>query len=165
MFDCENSHQALSTALYARHRHLTRIISLSPQSLRVVQTKMSGLSLVSLADCHQFVVQFPEFVRILQARWLLQSYLFKPFSHPAHFYDVQHLLCLSWDDIMAFLSALRLTVGGGTRSQVIAGAITLLALSLELYPTDVPLVASELAVGLLHLIQRIGARGLPITFW
>ncbi|KAJ7880948.1 hypothetical protein B0H13DRAFT_1891529 [Mycena leptocephala] len=55
--------------------------------------------------------------------------------------------------------------GGGPRNQVIAGTITILALALELYPTNVPSVASDLAVGLFHLIQRIGARGLPIMFW
>jgi hypothetical protein len=66
---------------------------------------------------------------------------------------------------MAALSPLRRIIGGGTRNQVIAATITILALALELYPTDVPSVASDLAVGLLRLIQQIGVRSLPITFW
>jgi hypothetical protein len=137
----------------------------SPQSLRVFQTKISRASLASLADCRQFVVQFPELVRILQAKWLLQRYLFAPFRVPPTLYDVRLTLGLSWNDIITALSALRPVIGRGTQKQVIAGTITIIALALELYPANLPSLTSDLAVGLLHLIQRIGASYLPMTIW
>ncbi|KAJ7890838.1 hypothetical protein B0H13DRAFT_875440 [Mycena leptocephala] len=133
--------------------------------LRMLWTKMSGPSLASPADCYQFVVQFPNFIRILQARWLLQSYLARPFRLSPNLYNVRLLLSLSWDDIRAALSALRRIIGGGTRSQVIAGTITLLALASELYPASMPSLISDLAVGMLHLIQRISARDVFMTIW
>jgi hypothetical protein len=164
MFNWENSPRVLSTAVYGQG-NFTRIFSLSPPRLHVLQTKMSDPSLASLADCRQFVVQFPEFARLFQVSCLLQSYLFGSFYCLANFYIVRLLLGLSWDDIMATFSTLRQIVGGGTQNQVIAGTITILALAVELYPIDGPSVASNLAVGLLQLIQRIGARDLPILFW
>jgi hypothetical protein len=163
MFAWENSQNDYQATFIGQH-NFAKTLSLSPQSLRVLQTKMSGVSSASLADCHQFVVDFPEFVRILQTRCLLQSYL--SFDDlPNLLYEVRHLLGLSWDDIMPSLSTLRRIIGGGTRNQVIAGTITILAHALELYPIDISSVVSDLAVGLLHLIPRIGTRGLPLTLW
>jgi hypothetical protein len=64
---------------------------------------------------------------------------------------------------MAALSALRSIIGGGTRKQVIATTIMILALALEVYPANMPCLSGDLAAGMLHFIQRIGAKGLPIT--
>jgi hypothetical protein len=166
MFEWDDSyHDYQLQAMFTGQDNFAKTLSLSSQSLRMLQTKMSGVSLASLADCRQFVVQFPDFIRILQARWLLQSHLFSSSCWLVNLYYLHLLLGLSYDDITPTFSALHSIIGGGTRNQVIAGTITILALGLELYPTDVPSVASNLAVGLLHLLQQIGARSLPITFW
>ncbi|KAJ7890824.1 hypothetical protein B0H13DRAFT_874986, partial [Mycena leptocephala] len=77
MFEWDDSyHDYQLQAMFTGQDNFAKTLSLSSQSLRMLQTKMSGVSLASLADCHQFVVQFPDFIRILQARWLLQSHLF-----------------------------------------------------------------------------------------
>jgi hypothetical protein len=152
----EHSHRALCATLNGQGI-FTQIFSLSPRTLRVLQTKMSGLSLASLAHCHQFVVQFPKFARILQARWLLHYYSFQLFYPLPNLYDLQLLLGLPWDDVLAALSALRPIIGGETRNQVVAGTITILALVLELYPANMPYLTNDLACGFLRLIQRIGA--------
>lgn len=148
-----------------RHdRHDDLVLVLSPRMLCVLQTKMSGLSLISPADCRQFLAQSPEFVRIFQARWLLQQYVFRPHSKPS-FYHIRLLLDLSWDDITAAFLALRSLIGGATRKQIAAVSITILALSLELYPSSISSLTSDLARGCLHLIQQIGAGDLPIHAW
>ncbi|KAJ7890835.1 hypothetical protein B0H13DRAFT_2040049 [Mycena leptocephala] len=121
ILEWETSDRALATTIYQQH-NLTRFFSLSPPALRMLQTKMSDQSLTSLADCRQFVVQFPEFIRILQVKG---------------FYWMYHgMIC----------------------------SPLFLLLVLELYPIDLPSVASDLAVGLLHLMQRTGGRSLPINF-
>jgi hypothetical protein len=161
-----------------------QIFSLSPQMLHVLQNQMSGSSLASLADCRQTVTQSPEFVRILQAQWLLHGHEFStdepcpsqasprpaptvpdPHEGSLGLYHIRLLLGVSWNDILAALSVLRSLIGGGSRKQVSAGALCIVALSAELYPTSAPSVAKDLAVEILRLIQRIGARDLPLNVW
>jgi hypothetical protein len=136
------------------------VFSLSPHMLRVLQTKMS-FGLVSIQDCRQFVAQYPEFVRILQARWLLYGH--SESSYGENLCHLRILLDLGWDDITAALSALRSIIGGGTLKQVVAGTIAILALSLELYPASTCPVVSDLALGCLHLVQQIAVKDLPLS--
>jgi hypothetical protein len=127
---------------------------LSPHALRALQAKMSSFSLVSLEDCRQFVTRSPEFIRIFQASWLLHIHSFG-LTSPTVCY-IRFLLDFSWDQITTALSALRSVIGGGTQQQIFACTITILALSLELYPVRAPAVTSDLAAGCLRLIQRFG---------
>ncbi|KAJ7925053.1 hypothetical protein B0H13DRAFT_2314847 [Mycena leptocephala] len=136
------------------------VFSLSPHMLRVLQTKMS-FGLVSIQDCRQFVAQYPEFVRILQARWLLYGH--SKSSYGENLCHLRILLDLGWDDITAALSALRSIIGGGTLKQVVAGTIAILALSLELYPASTCPVVSDLALGCLRLVQQIAVKDLPLS--
>ncbi|KAJ7891065.1 hypothetical protein B0H13DRAFT_2039553 [Mycena leptocephala] len=115
---------------------------------------MSSFLLVSLEDCRQFVAQSPEFIRIFQASWLLHIHSFDLTSPTVSY--IRFLLDLSWDYITTALSALHSIIGGGTEQQIVAGTITILALSLELYPASAPTVTSDLAAGCLRLIQRFG---------
>jgi hypothetical protein len=144
-----------------------QVLSLSPRMLRVLQTKMSSSLLVSLVDCRQFLAQSPKFARILQASWLLPNHIFASTGHLPSLYDIQLLLDLSWDDIMGALSALRSFIGGETlsRPEIAAGTITMLALSLELYPAGTFFLTSDFARGCLRLIQRVGTGELPMTMW
>jgi hypothetical protein len=76
-------------------------------------------------------------------------------------------LGVSWDDIIATLSALR-SITGGSPNQAAAGSITILALSLELYPATIPDLIGELGCGLLRLVQRIRPGPLdsvPLHWW
>jgi hypothetical protein len=155
MFEWENSYQAMSNMVTGQDI-FTKILSLSPQSLCTLQTKMSSSSSVSLADYRQFVAQFPEFARLLQARWLLQGYKSLEFHSPLQLYHVRLLLGVSWDDMMV-LSALHSLLGGRTRKQLIAGTITILALALELYPANMSHLITNMACGFLDVIQRIDA--------
>ncbi|KAF7328941.1 hypothetical protein MVEN_02524000 [Mycena venus] len=135
-----------------------RVLSLSPKMLRVLQIKMSGSLLVPLEDCRQVVARSPGFVRIFQARMLFYTHLGYP--NLLSLYLVRLLLKgVSWDDIMATLSIMRSITGGGSQERAVAGTITILALSLELYPANILGLISNLGCGLLRLIQRKGVAG------
>jgi hypothetical protein len=141
---------------------LVPVFLLSPRMLCVSQTEMSSLSPISPADCRQFLDQSPGFVSILQAGWLLHSYSLGDPRSLSSFYYIRLLLNLSWDDLLAAFSALRSLLGGATREQVVAASITILALSVELYPTSAGTLTSDLACGCLHVIQQIGTGDLPV---
>ncbi|KAF7328902.1 hypothetical protein MVEN_02519900 [Mycena venus] len=130
------------------------VLSLSPQMLRVLQMRMSGSLLVSLADCHrQIMAQSLQFTRIFQARWLLLGLLGSQPNLPS-LYQVHLLLGVSWDDIIAVLSTVRAIVDQGSQ-QVAAGTLTILAVSLELFPANIPNLISDLSCGLLRIILQI----------
>jgi hypothetical protein len=152
-------------AIYAqrgKERHaLNRIIWLFPQMLHLLPTEKMP---VSLADCGRFAVQAPQLVWILQSRWMLDSiHLYHPYRRTS-LYQIRLLLDLSWHDIATAFSALRSFIRGETEKQVVAYAVTILALSLELYPPGCSLT-SHLACDFLRLIKRIGAGGLPRFTW
>jgi hypothetical protein len=134
---------------------------LSPQALCALQTEMSSLSLISPADCRQFLAQSPEFVPIFQAGWLLHFHeLVVPHYH-FNFHYIRRLLDLSCNDIMAALVALRSLVGGATGKQLTAALITVFVLSLEFYPASATSLTSDLIHGWLRLIQQLDADDLP----
>jgi hypothetical protein len=132
------------------------LFSLSPHALGALQAKMCKFSLVSLEDCRQFVTQSPGFIRIFLASWLLHTHSFG-FTSPTVCY-IRFLLDLPWDHITTALSAFRALMGGdgATEQQLFSGTITILALSLELYPASAPTVTADLAAGCLRLIRRFG---------
>jgi hypothetical protein len=166
MFFWETLHHQVTMFLgFEVRRDLNQVFLLSPQMLRALQTKMDRLSPVSVADCRRFLTQSPEFIRIFQARGLLNSCLFRSPYRLSHLYHLRLLLNLSWDDITAAFSALSSFIGTGTLKQVVAGIITVLALSFELYPANTSSLISDLASGFLHFIQRIGAGKLPLSVW
>ncbi|KAF7328906.1 NACHT domain-containing protein [Mycena venus] len=163
MFLWDTSHDPVYCK-FMKQEHIGRVLSLSPQMLRVLQTKMSRFLLVSVADCRRFLARFPGFARIFQARWLLYSHLYQPYMQRRHqpnlpsLYRLRLIFDVSWDDITAALSAVRLMVGGGSHKRVVAGTIAILAILLELYPTNIPNLISDLGCRMLRLIhRRIGA--------
>ncbi|KAF8160202.1 hypothetical protein K438DRAFT_1942388 [Mycena galopus ATCC 62051] len=145
-YDC-----GLST--FMRQVGMSQILSLSPQILLVLQTKMSGSLLRPLADCRQFVARSPEFARIFQAQWLLYSHLNQP-HHLLSVYHLHQILGVSWDETMATLVAVRSIVDRGSRTRLVAGTFTILLLVAELHPVDIPGLIGDLSCGILRLIQR-----------
>ncbi|KAJ7027614.1 hypothetical protein C8F04DRAFT_1238035 [Mycena alexandri] len=136
-----------------------QLFSLSVEMLRVLRTKMSRFLPFPLAAYHQLMVQSPAVIRIFQARWLLKGYI----SPPPSLCCVRLLLGLSSDNITSAVTALRSIMGDLERTenplQVIAATtITLLALSLELFPHSIHNLLSELACGCLHLLE-LGSSG------
>jgi hypothetical protein len=132
---------------------LNRILALSPQMHHVLQTKLCGALLVSLAECCHFVSQSPGFARIFLARLLLFSHAGYILHWPSP-YQLRLLLGVSWDDIRVTLSAARSIIGQASCAQIIAGTITILALVLELYPTQLSSLFIDFGSAFFGLIQR-----------
>ncbi|KAJ7022954.1 hypothetical protein C8F04DRAFT_1272020 [Mycena alexandri] len=112
---------------------------------------MSRFLPLPLAAYRQLVAQSPEVVRIFQARWLLNGYRYLNSVY------ARLLLHEPWDNIMRAVAAFRsatenLEVEGIKNPlQVIAATtITLLALSLELFPDSAQNLLGELACGCLR---------------
>jgi hypothetical protein len=123
--------------------------------LRVLQAKMSRFLPLPLATYRQLVAQSPEVVRIFQARWLLQGYLLLPpsFNVVRLLLDrVRLLLGESWNNLMSAVATFRSITGNleGIENPLqvfTATMITLLALSLELFPDSAQNFLGELACG------------------
>ncbi|KAJ7032968.1 hypothetical protein C8F04DRAFT_1105562 [Mycena alexandri] len=142
---------------------LHQIFSLSAQMLRVLQAKMSRFLPLPLATYRQLVVQSPKVVRIFQARWLLDGYGYQNLVLNS-LYRVRLLLGESWDNIMGAVVGLRSIIGEleGTENPLqvrAATTITLLALSLELFPGSAHNLLGELARGYVRLLEFVADSG------
>jgi hypothetical protein len=156
--------ESFNYAVGSRHikRHgeqgsLELIFSQTPQMFCGLPTTISDLLPVSLKKCRQFLAESPNVVCIIQARWLLHGGLFGK-QELGDLRAVQLLLGLSSDVMNTAVSALltmihRRTQRGAIR--VAAGIITVLALSLQLYPARIVSLTSDLACAFLRLIQRV----------
>ncbi|KAJ7239711.1 hypothetical protein C8J57DRAFT_109420 [Mycena rebaudengoi] len=136
---------------------LSCLFTQSSRVLHMLQTMLSNSLLASPAACRLLVAQIPEFARIFQARLLLFCQLYRSDLYRPILYQVRLLLGVSWDNMLAALSAVRSIIDRASHVRVVAGTITILALVLELYPAELPRLISDLGCGLLHLIQQNGS--------
>ncbi|KAJ7721873.1 hypothetical protein B0H16DRAFT_1738008 [Mycena metata] len=130
------------------------LLSLSPEMLRKLQTKMARFLPLPLAKYQQLAVQFPRCTRILQGMWLLDGCNDRVgglgLSH------IRVLLDESWDEIMNTISLLHTTTYTADKpfSAIAAAMITILAHSLELHPTSASTLFCDLACNSFHLAAR-----------
>ncbi|KAJ7681864.1 hypothetical protein DFH06DRAFT_283258 [Mycena polygramma] len=141
-------------------------VSLSPNTLLVLQSRISRSLSVSFKDCRQFVTDSPSIVRMLQVMWLLNIPRSRLRGDPRPSIRLtQLLLDLSWDDLTSDLSALHSLIGGGTHKQLAAATLTMLALSVEVYRNSLPSLTAEIIGGVFRLIQQNGIGHLPLNTW
>ncbi|KAJ7743564.1 hypothetical protein B0H16DRAFT_1560972 [Mycena metata] len=128
------------------------LLSLSPEMLHKVQTRMARFLPLPLAKYQQLAVQSPRCTRILQAMWLLDGCDIRfrglSLSH------IRFLLDESWDEIMNTISLLHTTTYTAAKpfSAIAAAMITILAHSLELHPGSASALFCDLACRCLRFI-------------
>jgi hypothetical protein len=127
-----------------------------------LQEPMEGLRVL--------LTQWPILARIFQARWLLHHSRFdnlqippiRFFPAPLELFFIRILLDLSWVDMRAAICSLRPILGKEPR-KFREMLLILPTLCAEIRPES--FTSRDLALGSLHLMQKISCKALPLDLW
>ncbi|KAJ7739133.1 hypothetical protein B0H16DRAFT_65445 [Mycena metata] len=138
-----------------RYRSSDTPVHLHPLILHTLQLKLASILPLPLARYHEFVVQNPKCIRILQVMWLLGGIMFSSLEHPFPLAHLRLVLDESWDNMVDTFSPLCSIIYGEAEqpSAITAAVVTILALSLELLPASGLSALGNLACGCLRLLK------------
>ncbi|KAJ7262464.1 hypothetical protein C8J57DRAFT_1719377 [Mycena rebaudengoi] len=137
------------------------VLSPSLQVSRTFQAEMDDSLQVSTYALRELFAQFPQLVRIFQARRLLsnnRSYVSEPFG--IGLFNICILLDIPWNDMTDAISSLRSIVEEDPRK--IATMLMVLPTLCREHPEH---TSRDLGLGFLRLIRQIGDHELPLKIW